>query len=505
MRSAEILGFPNRLQPRLSAESASWRKRRHAPPRSTLSDKTGAGTPLFRNRSLGRSIVIAGSCHRDVAASAADDVKERRIEAVIPRPRESARTRAVASFGLCFLLLLAGPGRLAAQESASRFFPASADHGWLAPSETASPTRSSPVYRLLPEDSRDHEPWMASADLGIDAPLRLGWSPQRLTETPLTSAGALSLAAAESACATQLCPTFRLLPADSSECEQRMALADLSMEDHLPPDHAQRELPPTEFLQRHRLLFSTLIPITSVGAVLANSLVAYNTNHSFRITHEGFFGPDTTNGGADKASHLTDYFVITNLFQDVYRMLGYSENAAIAWGFGLAVATGFANEVGDGFTRHGFSWEDFAMDAAGATAASLIAVTHTKDLLGMRTSHLPSDTYTHDVYSADLKLSGLGQRLGVNIGPLRWLLVSVTYGTKGYRVQPPIEHQRQLGFEIGLNFQQILNDVGVKRNTWWGYSLHLFADNIRFPFTAVGMRVDVNRGKWHGPNSGNYD
>jgi len=449
--------------------------------------------------------VIAGSCHRDVAASAADDVKERRIEAVIPRPRESARTRAVASFGLCFLLLLAGPGRLAAQESASRFFPASADHGWLAPSETASPTRSSPVYRLLPEDSRDHEPWMASADLGIDAPLRLGWSPQRLTETPLTSAGALSLAAAESACATQLCPTFRLLPADSSECEQRMALADLSMEDHLPPDHAQRELPPTEFLQRHRLLFSTLIPITSVGAVLANSLVAYNTNHSFRITHEGFFGPDTTNGGADKASHLTDYFVITNLFQDVYRMLGYSENAAIAWGFGLAVATGFANEVGDGFTRHGFSWEDFAMDAAGATAASLIAVTHTKDLLGMRTSHLPSDTYTHDVYSADLKLSGLGQRLGVNIGPLRWLLVSVTYGTKGYRVQPPIEHQRQLGFEIGLNFQQILNDVGVKRNTWWGYSLHLFADNIRFPFTAVGMRVDVNRGKWHGPNSGNYD
>ena len=76
------------------------------------------------------------------------------------------------------------------------------------------------------------------------------------------------------------------------------------------------------------------------------------------------------------------------------------------------------------------------MDAAGATAASVISLTHTKDLLGMRTSHLPSSTYTHDVYSADLKLSGLGQRLGVNIGPLRWLLLSVTYGAKGYRVNP---------------------------------------------------------------------
>ena len=186
-------------------------------------------------------------------------------------------------------------------------------------------------------------------------------------------------------------------------------------------------------------------------------------------------------------------------------MLGYSENAAILWSFGLALATGLANEVSDGFTRHGFSWEDLAMDAAGATAASVISVTHTKDLLGMRTSHLPGSTYTHDVYSADFKIAGLGQRLGVNLGPLRWLVLSVTYGAKGYRVFPPIEHQRQVGFEVGLNLQQILNDLGVKRNTWWGYSLHLIGDNIRFPFTAVGMRVDLNRGKWHGPNNGNYD
>jgi len=59
--------------------------------------------------------------------------------------------------------------------------------------------------------------------------------------------------------------------------------------------------------------------------------------------------------------------------------------------------------------------------------------------------------------------------------------------------------------QVGLNLQQILNDLGVKRNTWWGYSLHLIGDNVRFPFTAVGMRVDLKRGKWHGPNNGNYD
>jgi Predicted periplasmic lipoprotein (DUF2279) len=427
------------------------------------------------------------------------------MERVRARLRESARTPVVGSLALCFLVLLAGSGRLAAQESASRPVSASADNRWPVPNETASWVGSYPVYRLLPEESRDHEPWMASADPGMDAPLRLGPGPQRPTGTPLTSADALSLRAVDPASWTQLCPTYRLLSADSSECARRTAFADRTMDAPARLEQAEADLPRWAFLERHRLLFSTLVPITSVGAVTANSLVGYDKNHSFQIHREGFFGADTVNGGADKASHITDYFVITHLIEDVYRMLGYSQNAAIGWGLGVAVATGLANELSDGFTSHGFSWEDLSMDAAGATAAAVVSATRTKDLFGMRTSHLPESSYTHDVYSADLKISGLAQRLGVNVGPLRWLLFSVTYGSKGYRVSPPIQKQRQLGFEIGLNFQQILNDVGVKRNTWWGYGLHLIGDNIRFPFTAVGVRLDLNSGEWHGPNNGNYD
>ena len=114
-------------------------------------------------------------------------------------------------------------------------------------------------------------------------------------------------------------------------------------------------------------------------------------------------------------------------------------------------------------------------------------------------------TYTHDVFAADLKLSGAGRRIGVNVWPLRWLLFSVTYGSKGYRVTPQIGARRQLGFEIGLNLQQIPNDVGVKRDTWRGYGLHLVGDNVRFPSSALGMRVDLDHGKWHGPNNGNFD
>jgi hypothetical protein len=360
------------------------------------------------------------------------------------------------SIGLCLLLLLAGPGRLAAQEGALL-------------NETASSTRSLPAYRLLPEDS--------GPDLGWDLPLRGG-------------------------VAFQPPPVTTLASWTQPDSTHQLAFADPATD---APGQAEADLPRSEFLERHQRLFSILIPIASVGGVMANSLVGYSKNESFQMHKEGFFGRNTDNGGADKASHMTDYFVIANLFEDVYRILGYSHTEAVLWGFGIAVATGAANEFSDGFTRHGFSWEDLVMDTAGAAFASVVSLTHTKDLLGMRTSHIPGTFYDHDVYSADLKLAGVGQRLGIPIGPLRWLLFSATYSTKGYRANPPKEEQRLVGIEVGLNLQQILNDLGVKKNTWWGYGLHLVGDNIRFPYTAVGMRYDLNHGKWHGPNSGNYD
>ncbi len=125
--------------------------------------------------------------------------------------------------------------------------------------------------------------------------------------------------------------------------------------------------------------------------------------------------------------------------------------------------------------------------------------------MGFRASHVPGPTYIHDVYSADLKLAGVAGRLGLNVGPLRFLFVSLTYGVKGYRGGgTPADQQRQVGLEIGLNFEEMLNAARVGRDTWWGYGLHLVADNIRFPYTAVGIRHDLNHGAWRGPNNGNF-
>ena len=60
-----------------------------------------------------------------------------------------------------------------------------------------------------------------------------------------------------------------------------------------------------------------------------------------------------------------------------------------------------------------------------------------------------------------------------------------------------------MGIEIGLDFEQILDDLRVTRRTWWGYALHVVFDNVRVPFTAVGYRFDLNHNRWRGPNNGN--
>lgn len=358
---------------------------------------------------------------------------------------------------------------------------------------------------------------MASADLRTDASPRLALAdaelpsvretrePSRPFGTLLTPTDDVLLPPVEPVTSKPGCPGYRLLSGESPLCDQRVAFADLTAGVPLQLAKADADLPFVwQTTETNRRIAAGVIPVLTWAGVAANSLLGYN-HHSFHTHDEGWFSPNTRDGGADKASHFADYFIVSNLFSDVYRMLGYSENAARWWGLGIAVTTGLVNEINDGFTRHGYSWQDLVMDTGGAGYAALLSATRTQDLLGVRTSHLPGSTYTHDVYSADLKLSGLGRRLGVNLGPLRWFFLSVTYGSKGYRISPPIEKQRQLGFEIGLNLQQILNDLGVKRDTWWGYPLHVLGDNVRFPYTALGVRVDLNHGKWHGPNSGNYD
>jgi hypothetical protein len=307
------------------------------------------------------------------------------------------------------------------------------------------------------------------------------------------------------------CSEFRL---DTGE---RVALApEAELESEPTPSEPSSKRTPLIKDDKLRILLASGM---TVGAALGGFLNAYNETprQSFHVTNEGWFGPNTYAGGADKAAHFIDYQIISKELGNLYEVMGFSRNTSIALGFGGAFASGLMNEIGDGTNPYGFSFQDLTMDTLGAGAAALVKLTRTEDLIGFRRGLLlplaGSKTccqdpglgrdYSNEIFTADLHLAGVFDRLNLKVGPLRYLLFSVTYGVKGYPSGTPSLRERQVGFEIGLDFEVILNDLGVKRNTWWGYGLHIVFDNFRFPFTSVGFQYDMNHDKWIGPGNGN--
>jgi uncharacterized protein YfiM (DUF2279 family) len=299
-----------------------------------------------------------------------------------------------------------------------------------------------------------------------------------------------------------------------------MACRDLLLSEPSPAllatdDVPSSQLPPPAEARRPQKLLASLLSAGVLAGSAANSFTE-SPHQSFHVTHEGFFGQDTYAGGGDKASHFVDFAIVAKEFAYAYDRLGFSRRASLLMGFGVSSLAGLVTEIGDGTTYYGFSYEDLAMDVLGASTATALAAARLDDLIGFRRGFLlpPSGNatcckvpgkgrdYSNEIQTADLKIAGLARRLDLPVGPLRYLLVSVTYSTKGYPSGLPELRERQVGFEIGLNLAIILNDLGVRRDTWWGYALHVVCDNVRVPFTSVGFRYDLNSKRWRGPDNG---
>jgi len=354
--------------------------------------------------------------------------------------------------------------------------------------------------------------------------------------------GALPLSAEEATgterLADRVCEEFHLIPTSERTAgfgESSPAAIDACDEFHLipPNDRAARsdgsalaaiaslESPATETpdaepelgrKQPSKLLSFGIAAGVAVGSAM-NAVVLEKPNRSFHVTDEGWFGKNTYAGGADKASHYVDFYIMSKELSFLYNTLGYSRTESIGIGLGLSLLIGIINESGDGFNKYGFSVQDLTMDVAGGLTAAAISALGANDLIGFREGFLlpsysvPSTTvgqaYENELYTVDLKLAGAARRLNLNVGPLKYLLISGTYATKGYATGNAALHERQIGFEIGLNLEEALLTVGVRRDTWWGYMLHVVLDNVRIPFTSVGMQYDLNGKRWRGPGNGN--
>ena len=240
-------------------------------------------------------------------------------------------------------------------------------------------------------------------------------------------------------------------------------------------------------------------------ATLAGS--AYNSfsdgpSQKFHFTNEGFIGQHTYAGGADKASHFVSYWMVAKLLTGVYAELGMPVDQARLLGAGVSALAGFVTELGDGRGHYGFSYEDFTLDVLGAAAQLGVAHYGLGDLIGFSAGLVPAPPkvccpyggfgtdYTQLIYSGDLKIAGFGSRAHFDPGPARYLLFSLTYGSKGYPFADPVVRERQIGMFIGVNFVEVLSASRLcPAQVRWGKILYFLFDVIRIPYTQIGYRV----------------
>jgi hypothetical protein len=273
------------------------------------------------------------------------------------------------------------------------------------------------------------------------------------------------------------------------------------------------------------------ITAVSVATVLGS---AYNSfrdgpNQRFHFLNEGFFSENTYAGGADKTSHFASYYIVAQLLAEVYEGLGLKRDQAQLLAAGVSAFAGFVTELGDGRGHYGFSYEDFVFDVLSAAAYLGIAHYGLDDLVGFSYGPLPAPDkpagccvtpnfgmgvpryydfgadYSTTIASGNFKVAGLYAHTGFDPGPARFLLMSLTYASKGYRYYPNRDlTERQIGMFVGVNFVEILKAAGVPKDKLWQKALYFLFDVIRIPYTQIGYVYDLNHSRWHGPGIGSY-
>jgi hypothetical protein len=277
------------------------------------------------------------------------------------------------------------------------------------------------------------------------------------------------------------------------------------------------------------------------GSFVATPIAGYlqwwkrSDSEPWHFANERWFQQDTYAGGADKMSHFYYGTIGQEGLTAAYQKLGHPADQARLLAFLNTVLAAVVVEVGDGFTSYGFSWEDATASTAGAAASAFVGAHNLGDTIGFRFGFLPTEEpvpspgpsphagsppgpawwqiqplalqsaqiqpgYTYEIYTIDLKLTGFLPRVHVRPGIARYLLLSATYNTRGYTEAPPELRQRNIGIEIGINLAEVCRSLGMSEHTWWGQSIIQFFEHFRVPYSAWGVRYDLNSGKWHGPD-----
>jgi len=200
---------------------------------------------------------------------------------------------------------------------------------------------------------------------------------------------------------------------------------------------------------------------------------------SFHFQKEPWFEKNSQTGGSDKTGHFYMTYLLSRVLASRMQDRGWSLKKSSLFGAFSGMLSMTLLEVGDGTSHYGFSKEDLAADAVGASLAYFIrAYPRVDDFIDIRLEYLPTSDYvkggdnTTD-YSGMKHLVAFKMSGFQSLKHSYWSLLEfqVGYYARGYRsfdTQPRSQH---LYAGIGISLANIAKrtQINVLKNLFEFY------------------------------------
>ena len=218
-------------------------------------------------------------------------------------------------------------------------------------------------------------------------------------------------------------------------------------------------------------------------------------NSGFDFKQEGWFGEDTTFGGADKLGHAFTGYAGASIVSALHRDWGLSRKESAWRGAATSMVWMTGIEIGDALSdRFGFSFEDLAADAAGCLAAYFHDTSPWfHRTIDFRWEYWPSergrageDTPTDD-YDGSAFLVAVNAGALLSRRPTGWDLLDlqVGYQARGYLTEGD-EHERWIFVGLGLNLANLLRRLDLP-------GAYLF-EYYQLPFISLRLGFELGDG-----------
>jgi len=234
-----------------------------------------------------------------------------------------------------------------------------------------------------------------------------------------------------------------------------------------------------ERLSKEEKLIYTNVAIASGVLVWGFTQWGYGTE-DFHTSSEGWFGKETSNGGSDKLGHFYTNYLMARILAPIYNSWGYnSHEAGLYASLTAGVLSGILIELGDGFSEHGFSKEDFIADVLGATAGYFWYTNPSlAKKIDFRVEYAPSfgsdnvtdftTDYEHMKHLLAVKAEGF-EMFENNF--MQYLELHLGYYTRDFNhdTMPIEDRKRYVYVGLGLNLSKLLRPAIGKYSTIFNY------------------------------------